>query len=80
MKKLIFIFVTISAVTAGVMGFAKLPERVDEIEERVEEEADKVQGLANTVDKYIAVQQTKEAKDREHKELMMKLFEKLSEK
>lgn len=80
MRKYVIIFVTISAVVATVMGFVNLPKRVDAIEEKQKEDADKVQELAHTVDKYIEVQAAKEEKDEEQKELYYKLFEKLSEK
>lgn len=87
MKKLLIIFTTVLAIVAGIMGIGKLPKRVDALEKQRSEDVTEVQKLAHTVDKYIAVQETKEKKDEEREELLMEqrqqmldMFERMNEK
>lgn len=70
----------IGVVVAYAFGFAQLPKKVEAMEAASEATEDKVQELAHTVDKYIAVQTAKEEVDEEQKKLLLRVIEKLSQK
>ena len=66
--------------TVAAIGWAKMPERVTDVEARVGKTEDQVQQLAASVDKYIAVQAEQKKADKEKEELLLRLIEKMSTK
>ena len=78
---LIIFFVGIG--TAGA-AWIKLPKRMDAVEKKQEENKDQVQSVAQTLEKYIEVEKTKEEmkekSTKEEKELMYKWIEQVSKK
>lgn len=53
------------ALGVGVKGYADLPKKVEAAEKKASEAADKVQTLAASVDKYVAInEQRKEEQDK----------------
>ena len=67
-------------ITVAAIGWAKMPERVTDVEARVGKTEDQVQQLAASVDKYIAVQAEQKKADKEKEELLLRLIEKMSTK
>ena len=69
--------------TAGAAWF-KLPARVEKVEVKTKETDDKVQSVAQTLEKYIEVQAVKdeeeEKSEKSEKELMYKWIEQVSKK
>lgn len=79
-KAWIFV-IGISGVTLfKVFGFAELPKRVDAVEQEDVGQNKAIDKLANSVDKYIAVQQAKEEADVKKEELLFKWIEAVSKK
>jgi len=68
--------ILIVAVAAGVTGWAKHPERLKTLETKQVETEDSVQGLAQNVDKYIAVNEEYKHQQAEQQKLLLKLIEK----
>ena len=91
MKKYINTLLFFIAIVGVVFGYVKLPsvvkalaDEVKETKEDIVETEDKVQQVAQTLEKYIAVQEaiqeTKEEADARKEALLLELIKQLSEK
>ena len=74
---LIVFFISIGVAFAGVI---KLPAKVSKLTEDVAVSQDNVQKLANTVEKYISIQATKEIEADKREQLLLKLIEQTTKK
>ena len=61
-----------------ILGYVELPKKVTVLAQEIDDTEDQVQKVANTLDKYIAVQQTKEAMEENQKELLLRLLESMT--
>jgi hypothetical protein len=61
-------------VAFSVSSFAKLPNRVDKVEQKTNEAHDKVQKLAHSVDKYIEVQAAVREQQEKREQLLLELI------
>ena len=77
-------YIALGVICAAVLGFTKLPGQVATLAEEVEKNETAVQQLAQTVDKYIAVQNATQAEkakaDEKKEELLLKLIEQMVNK
>ncbi len=78
LKTLVFAIALTVALVASVMGFAKLPGKVIEVEAKVTSNTAAIDQLAHTVDKYIGEQMVYKESQEKREELMIKLIEKMA--
>lgn len=72
-------FVTAVIILCGwFFGWAQLPDKVKTVEQKQQTLEESVTNVNQALEKYIAVQQAKEEKDAEQKELLLKLIEQIS--
>lgn len=79
-KTYLFLAGLIITMTAGAVGFAKLPKKVEEVEKKAEENKDNIQKLSYDITSYIKVQAEREKAQERREELMYKLLERLNER
>jgi hypothetical protein len=78
-KLMIAIGTTIVAMAGVITVYAMLPKRVAAVEQDTKVTADKVQNLAATVDKYVAVNEERRASDKKQQDMMLELIKASSE-
>ena len=66
--------VIVITASSFAFGWIKLPERVDKVEEKVAVSEDNVQQMAQTIEKYIAVQEERTKSQDNREKLMMELI------
>lgn len=67
-------WITLVVIVGGVLGFLTLPEKVDTIETKVEENTKDIVDVGHTFDMYMMEQRTIQKEQNKREELMLELL------
>lgn len=75
LKHLIYIIPIVLAVTAKALGIIDAPAKIEKVEVKAEENEDAIKEQRSNFEQYMAVQHTKEIKDQEFTDRLIKILE-----